>query len=132
MANDAVSLEHGYVRVDGALAVNQGRISVVPAAHSNYEVLSLASGKTYVRVYTGSVQLSGLDKPYTVAAGTAISYDAPNNATAPQAQAAGAAGAAAGTSAAVGVMVPLLVVASVIAVTAIVVAQATSSSPTQP
>jgi hypothetical protein len=131
MANDAVTLDHGYVRVDGAMTINQGRVSVVPAAHSNFEVLALASGKTYVRVYTGSVQLNGLAKPFTVAAGSGASYDA----AAPQAQAgagAGAIGAASGTSVALAVVVSIATIAAVVATTAIIISKTPTSSPTQP
>ncbi|HXR98130.1 MAG TPA: hypothetical protein VN709_09835 [Terriglobales bacterium] len=131
MANDTVTLDHGYVRVDGAMTINQGRVSVVPAAHSNFEVLALASGKTYVRVYTGSVQLNGLAKPFTVAAGSGASYDA----AAPQQQAGvggGGVAAASGTSVGIAVVVSVVTIAAVVATTAIIVSKTSTSSPTQP
>lgn len=120
VADGAIQLKLGYVRVAGAAAVQQGRYTVEPAsATTDYEVMALANGRSYVRVYSGSVHLAGFAKPVDIAAGSAATYDTQAQTGAGQAGAgAGTATGAASTMAALGIFVGAT--AAVVAVMAVV------------
>lgn len=137
--NGTLALSRGYVHVDGAVAVRQARYAITPAAaQTEYEVVALTSGVTYLHVIRGHVHLTGSGYPVTVAAGNAVKFQQQGSGTAGQsgsADGAGAAGtpaAAATTGLGISAVTVGIVAAAALATGLIVHAATTPSSPSQP
>lgn len=152
----ALNLNRGYVHVEGSVAVGQAGRTMTPAsARTEYEVVALSNGVTYLHVIRGQVRIAGVTRPTTVMAGHAVEMQAQGAGAAAQSGTAGSAGAsgasgaagagsagaagagaAAGAAAATGIGISAVAVgaiaAAALATGLIVHAATSSSSPSQP
>ncbi len=159
--NGALNLNRGYVHIEGSVAVGQAGRTLTPAsAGTEYEVVALTNGVTYLHVIRGQVRIAGVTRPVTVIAGHAVEMQAQGAGAAAQSGTAGSAGAsgasgaagagsagaagagaagagaAAGAAAATGIGISAVAVgaiaAAALATGLIVHAATSSSSPSQP
>lgn len=72
---NALDLNHGYVHVEGPVSVRQAGHAMLPAsAQTEYEVVALTDGTTYLHVIRGQVRVTGFARPTVVAAGSAVTF----------------------------------------------------------
>jgi hypothetical protein len=134
---NTLALSHGYVQVEGAVAVRQAGHALLPSsAQAEYEVVALNDGTTYLHVIRGQVRVTGFAHPAVVAAGHAVAFQkgvTGEAAGTASADAAAKAAEAAHFGLGLGVLAAVAgTLATILVVHAATTSSSTSSSPSQP